>query len=236
MNVKRSRSITEILLFFAAFFLPGYAAQGAFAPSPSATSLLMLQSILTGIPQFLLMAWVVTVRDDSTPARWGIVRVAPRDALHAAVLVAACFAAVMAFVAMVLALPEAARGVVGGGYRWGLQGAGQLPLAVLFGLTTGYREEFFFRSYLLGRLDELGFPVAGAVAVSTAAFCLGHLYEGPLAIAVTAVLGLLLSAAWIRWKNLHVIAVSHACYNTLVLCLTLVIPRTLPTAGFWRIF
>ena len=236
MNLKRSHSITEILLFFAAFFLPGYAAQGAFTPPAAASNLLMLQSVLTGIPQFLLMAWVVAVRDGSAPARWGLVSVTPRDGLRTALLVAACFAAVTPFVALVLALPESARGVVARGYRWGLQGAGQLPLAVLFGLTAGYREEFFFRSYLLGRLDELGFPAAGAVAVSTAAFCLGHVYEGPLAIAVTAALGLLLSAAWIRWRNLHVIAVAHACYNTLVLCLTLVLPRTLPPAGFWHIF
>ena len=196
----------------------------------------MVQSILAGVPQFLLMAWVVTARDRSAPARWGIVSVGPRDGLRAALLVMACFVAVTPFVALFLALPESLRSAAGQGYRWGLQGAAQIPVAVLFGLTAGYREEFFFRSYLLGRLDELGMPVPAAVAMSTAVFCLGHLYEGPLAIAVTAVLGVVLCVAWLRWRNLHVIAVAHGCYNALVLCLTLVLPRTLPQAGFRHIF
>ena len=55
------------------------------------------------------------------------------------------------------------------GYRWGLQSAAQIPLAILFGITAGYREEFFFRSYLLGRLEELGVGSL-AVAASTALF------------------------------------------------------------------
>ncbi len=234
--MKRTHAITEMLLFFAAFFLPGYVGQGLFAPPASVTTLLMIQSVLTGVPQFLLMAWVASNRDRAAPARWGLVPLAPRDALRTAVLVAACFAVVVPFVVLVISLPADVGRSLGRGYRWGLQGASQIPLAIVFGLTAGYREEFFFRSYLLGRLSELGSPVSAAVAVSTALFCTGHVYEGPLALAVTAALGLLLSAAWLRWKNLHVVAIAHGAYNTLVLCLTLVLPRALPQAGFLHIF
>ena len=53
---------------------------------------------------------------------------------------------------------------------------------------------------------------------------------------MTAALGVLLSAGWLRWKNLHVVAIAHGAYNTLVLCMTLVLPRTLPSAGFLNIF
>jgi membrane protease YdiL (CAAX protease family) len=234
--MKRSQTFAEILLFFAAFFLPGYAAQGLFSPPETATNLLMLQSVLAGVPQFLLMAWVVTARDRTAPARWGFVRVEPRDAVRVVLLVLACFAAVVPFVILLVALPPDAVRALGRGYRWGLQSAAQIPVAVLFGLTAGYREEFFFRAYLLGRMDELGVAVPGAVTVSTAVFCLGHVYEGPLAVAVTAALGVLLCAAWLRWKNLHVVAVAHGAYNTLVLCAGLVLPRTLPSAGFLHIF
>ncbi|HUJ76042.1 MAG TPA: type II CAAX endopeptidase family protein [bacterium] len=256
MKLKRPQAITEILLFFAAFFLPGYAAQGSFAPPASATNLLMIQAILAGVPQFLLMAWVVTTRGQSGdgprqgngrqrengrrprsgPEYWGFVGVRPADALRAALLVLACFAAVIPFAVLVLSLPDSMARILGKGYRWGLQGAAQVPLAVLFGLTAGYREEFFFRAYLVSRLDELGLTVPAAAAVSTALFCLGHVYEGPLAVAVTAALGILLCVAWLRWKNLHIVAVAHGCYNALVLCLTLVLPRTLPQAGFLHIF
>jgi membrane protease YdiL (CAAX protease family) len=235
-QIRRSQAIPEMLLFFAAFFLPGYAAQGLFAPPESATNLLMLQSVLTGVPQFLLMAWVATSRDRSPPARWGLVTFEPRDALRTLIVVLACFAAVMPFVVLLVALPPDISRSVGRGYRWGLQSAAQIPVAILFGLTAGYREEFFFRAYLLGRLDELGLAVPGAVTISTVVFCLGHVYEGPLAVAVTAALGVVLSAAWLRRRSLHVVAIAHGLYNTLVLCLGLVLPRTLPQAGFLHIF
>jgi len=236
MIMKRSQAIAEILLFFGAFFLPGYAAQGLFAPPDSATNLLMFQSVLTGVPQFLLMAWVVTARDQTPPARWGLVKLEPRDVLRTALLILGCFAAVMPFVVLLIALPPEASRSLGRGYRWGLQSAAQIPVAMLFGLTAGYREEFFFRAYLLGRLDELGLNVPAAVAVSTTVFCLGHVYEGPLAVAVTAVLGVLLSAAWLRRRSLHVVAIAHGAYNALVLCLGLVLPRTLPQARILHIF
>jgi membrane protease YdiL (CAAX protease family) len=236
LRMKRTHAIAEVLLFFAAFFLPGYAAQGAFAPPESATTLLMLQSILTGVPQFLLMAWVATTRDGTPPARWGLVTFEPRDALRSLVVVLSCFAAVLPFVILLVALPPDVSRGIGQGYRWGLQSAAQIPVSVLFGLTAGYREEFFFRAYLLGRLDELGLAVPAAVAVSTAVFCLGHVYEGPLAVAVTAALGVVLSVAWLRRRSLHVVAIAHGLYNTLVLCLGLVLPRTLPQAVFLHIF
>jgi membrane protease YdiL (CAAX protease family) len=239
--MKRSQVLTEILLFFAAFFLPGYAAQGIAAPVGPTTNALMIQSTLAGIPQFLLMAWVVVARapasgEESAWRRWGLVPLEPRDAVRTALLLLACFAVVAPFIALMVALPRELSQNLGRGYRWGLQSVSQLPLAFLFGLTAGYREEFFFRSYLLGRLDELGVPVVAAVAVSTIVFCLGHLYEGLLAVAVTAALGVLLSAAWLRRRSLHVVAIAHGTYNALVLCLGLVLPRALPDASFLRIF
>ena len=149
---------------------------------------------------------------------------------------AGCFAVVVPFVAVAVALPSDVTRALTQGYRWGLKDAAQIPLAVVFGLTAGYREEFFFRSYLLGRLDEVGVPVPLAVAASTLLFCVGHLYEGVLAIAITASLGVLLSAAWLRRRSLHVIAIAHGAYNTLVLCLSLVLPHALPEAAVMHIF
>jgi len=234
--MKLSRVLAEMLLLFAAFFLPGYAAQGLVTSSGPTTNWLMMQSIITGIPQFLLMAYVATVAGAVSPARWGFVRFEARDALRSAVLLLCCLAVVALFIALVLALPSEMSHALSRGYRWGLTSAVQIPLAILFGITAGYREEFFFRSYLLGRMDEMGVPVPFAVAASTALFCAGHVYEGALAVAVTAALGVLLSAAWLRRRSLHVVAIAHGAYNTLVLCIGLVIPHTLPQAAAMHIF
>ena len=239
--MKRSRVLAEVLLIFATFFLPGYAAQGLatgpglLTPRP-ATNWLMLQTIMTGIPQFLLMVYAATMAGAIPRERLGFVRLHWRDALRSVVLTLCCFGVVAPFIALLVALPPEMSRALSRGYRWGLQGPAQIPLAILFGLTAGYREEFFFRSYLLGRMDDIGVPVPYAVAASTALFCAGHVYEGALAVATTAALGVLLSAAWLRLRRLHVVAIAHGAYNTLVLCFSLVMPHTLPEAAAIHIF
>ena len=137
---------------------------------------------------------------------------------------------------MSVSLPPDAAHSLTRGYRWGLQRAAQVPLALLFGLTAGYREEFFFRSYMLGRLEELGMQVPAAVALSTAVFAMGHVYEGLLAIMITAGLGILLSVSWLRRRSLHVVAIAHGLYNTAVLCIGLLVPHALPEASIMHIF
>jgi membrane protease YdiL (CAAX protease family) len=234
--MKASRILLEMLLFFLAFFLPGYLAQAqGGSPSPLST-LMMLQVIVASLPQFLLMAYVATSVGPSPPGRWGLVPFTARDALRTTVLLLACFAVVAPFVALVLALPPAWSKPLTRGYRWGLQSYAQVPLAVLFGLAAGYREEFYFRSYLLGRLGQAGLPVPLAAIISTVLFSLGHLYEGVLGIAITTVLGAVLCVAYIRRPNLHVVAIAHGMYNAIVLCLSIPLSRALPAAFTLRIF
>jgi membrane protease YdiL (CAAX protease family) len=235
-GMRQSHAAAEMTLFFCAFFLPGYIAQTAMASAGPVTSSLLLQSIVTGIPQFLLMAYVAGVTGPASAPRWGFVRLESRDGLRIVSLVLACFAVAAPFIGLAIALPSRWTSALAMGYRWGLRSASQLPLALLFGLTAGYREEFFFRSYLLGRLDEIGIPVPYAAAGSTALFCLGHLYEGPLGIAIVAALGALFCVVYIRRRNLHVVAISHGAYNALVLCLSLVFPRPLPASACMHVF
>jgi hypothetical protein len=234
--MKPARALIEMLLLFAAFFLPGYAAQGFMTASKPAMDVIMVQSIITGVPQFLLMAYIAVFAGATAPGRWGFVRFEPRDAVRTAAVLLGCFAVVAPFVILVVALPPDISHSLTRGYRWGLQGAAQIPLALLFGVTAGYREEFFFRSYLIGRMEEMGLQVPLAVAISTALFSIGHVYEGMLAVALTAGLGVLLSISWLRRRSLHVVAIAHGLYNTAVLCLGLILPRALPEAVAMHIF
>ena len=235
--MKKPLILGEMTLFFCAFFLPGYLAQGSLAaPSVSLTNPLMMQSILAGLPQFLLMAFVVIVPGSTPGSRWGFVPFTVSDALRTGLLVLACFAAITPFVALVLALPGDVAHRLGKGFRWGLAGPQQIPLAFLFGVVAGYREEFFFRAYLLSRFEELGVPAYAAVAGSTLLFCTGHFYEGLLAVGITAALGIILAAAWQRRGSLHVVAIAHGLYNALVLCLGLLLPRALPDPASITIF
>ena len=232
--MKPLRILFETLLFFLAFFLPGYVAQAVPAPGPATTNA-MLQVIVMGLPQFLLMAYVADL-SGGPPGAWGFIPLEGRDYLRTFLVLLGSFAAVSPFVILVYALPPQLGRSLASGYRWGLQSVSQIPVALLFGLTAGYREEFFFRSYLLGRLGQVGMPLAPAVLCTTALFTMGHVYEGPLGIAIAAVLGTLYSVVYIRRPNLHVIAIAHGLYNTIVLCLGLLVARSLPAAAGIRIF
>ena len=234
--MKASRILLEMSLFFLAFFLPGYLAQTHPPANGPASTLAMLQVIVTGLPQFMLMVYVAGLTPGKKPRHWGLVSLAPRDAMRILVLLVGCFAVVSPFVALALALPPQFSKSLTLGYRWGLLSAAQVPVALLFGLTAGYREEFFFRSYLLGRLGQLDIPLPVAAAASTALFCLGHIYEGPLGVAIAAGLGALFAAVYLRRPNLHVIAIAHGLYNAIVLWLSLLIPTSLPAAAGSFIF
>jgi len=233
--MQSGRILIEMLLFFLVFFLPGYLTQAGFGTGGAAMTTAMLQVLLTGIPQVLLMVYVVSPRaltggseDPSDTSRWGLIRMEPRDAIRVALLVVACFAVFAPIAGLTTLLPRSWGGSLSRGYRWSLSSAAQIPLALAFGIATGYREEFFFRSYLLQRFQELGLPSGVAVAISTVLFCLGHLYEGILALVLAAVLGVLFSVVYLRRRSLHVIALGHGLYNATVLCLGLLASSALP--------
>ncbi len=233
--MKPTRAVTEALLLFLAFFLPGFVAQAAMRSAGAVTTLGLLQSVVAGVPQFLLMASIAGARGPWSSPRWGLVPFGARDGLVTALLVLACFALAVPFFALVTSLPPHwTKGFVSG-YRWGLQGPSQIPVALLFSLTAGYREEFYFRAYLLQRMEEMGAGNAAAIALSTGLFCIGHVYEGPLGVFVAAVLGLVFALAYKKRKNLHIIAIAHGLYNTLVLSLSLVAARSLPVGAAFRI-
>ena len=220
----------EAALLFLVLFLPGYlggpAEVSAAAPDIVAA---MLQSIAFGLPQVLLIVYLLRLQPGLPRERFGLVRPEGRDvgttalALAGALALAAVFLAAQAFVPAVRALAAT-------GYRWSLRSAGDLPLALVFGLAAGYREELYFRAYLLGRFEQAGIPAAIGVVASTALFALGHVYEGILGIAFAAVLGLYFALVFLRSRSLHACAVAHGLLNASLLALGLFAPG-LPGAG-----
>ncbi len=108
--------------------------------------------------------------------------------------------------------------------------AAELPLALVFGLVAGYREELYFRAYLLGRFEQAGVPATIGVSASTALFALGHVYEGAFGVAFAAVLGLYFALVFRRTRSLHACAMAHGLLNAALLALGLLAPG-LPGTG-----
>jgi len=214
----------EALLIFLVLFLPGYIAQPIPAASASIVTVrAMLQSVALGVPQVLLILHLLRVQADVPLEHFGLYRLGRRDVLRAAAAFVGSLALAAPLVAA-LALVPALRAFGATGYRWSLSSAWELPLALAFGLTAGYREELFFRAYLLGRFDQVGIPRAAGVAASTALFALGHFYEGALGVALALVLGLYFAFVYLRSRSLHVPAVAHGLFNAALLALSLVAP------------
>lgn len=94
----------------------------------------------------------------------------------------------------------------------------QLSLAMValstgFALASAYREELFYRVYLLGTCQQRSAPPAAAVGISVILFTWGHAYQGLTGVVAAAAMGLFLALAWLRGISVHALAWGHAAYN-----------------------
>jgi len=223
------RLLVEALLLFLVLFLPGYLGQPPVAGSAADTVRAMLAAIVLGLPPVLLILHLLWIQPEVPLEHFGIYRPRLRDGLLAVLAFVGAAALAAPFV-IGMALVPALRELGTTGYRWSLDSAWQVPLALAFGLVSGYREELYFRAYLLGRFEQAGVPRLAAVAVSTALFGLGHLYEGALGIVLALVMGAYFALVYLRSRSLHVPALAHGLFNAAALALTLAAPG-LPGVG-----
>jgi membrane protease YdiL (CAAX protease family) len=208
---EAARIIGPIILF-CALFLPGYLYQNPEAASLTLQNpMLLIQSIAIELPQVALIIYVILTRGHETRRSAGIVPLRGMDIPKILAGLIGLF---------ILTLPAALIGL----------GSGQpffspidfdlsqvevlLPLA-LFCLVSGYREELFFRSYLITELEPFGKKTA--ILIGSLLFSLGHAYQGIGAIAVTALIGVFLGWLFLKTRNAHIISLAHGLYNFLVL-------------------
>ncbi|PKL07443.1 MAG: hypothetical protein CVV51_14105 [Spirochaetae bacterium HGW-Spirochaetae-7] len=86
-------------------------------------------------------------------------------------------------------------------------------LSGLFALAVGYREELFYRIYVIGALRERGAGAAAAILVSTGLFAAGHAYQGWPGILSSSLVGAAMAVAAVRGFRLHALALAHAAYD-----------------------
>ncbi|MBN1685072.1 MAG: CPBP family intramembrane metalloprotease [Spirochaetales bacterium] len=208
---NRSERILAPAILFCALFLPGYLYQSAETASVTLTDpSLLAQNLIFGIPQAALILYMILTRGHGTKEATGIVPISAKDILKVLAGTAGLF---------LIAVPAAlAGGDRTGGLFTPVTAESVRPVVLMLfapvSLVTGYREELFFRSYLLVELAPFG--NAAAVAVGSLLFALGHVYQGIGAFVVTAFIGIFLSWLFLRTRNVHIVALSHGIYNYLV--------------------
>jgi membrane protease YdiL (CAAX protease family) len=225
-----------MVLLFLVFYLPGYLwpdqdiIQNSISLGPY-----MLQFLIMAVPQILLLLYILQLRTESSGdnlrdnwASFGLLPLRPVDLLYALAIFAGIFTLLLIMGLILALLPWGGEALFSEGFRWKLRDARLVPVVLLFCLVTGYREELFFRSYLLTRFSRLSLPVAVGIGMSTLLFASGHVYQGFAGFAVAAVQGLYFSILFIRLKNIHPLAIAHGLYNMTVLVLSLFVDSGLP--------
>jgi membrane protease YdiL (CAAX protease family) len=225
-----------MILLFLLFYLPGYLwPQQELLDSSEGLRSYMLQFLTIGGPQILLLLYILTLRGreegcvGETPyAEFGILRPRVKDLLYALPVFAGVFA-LLALLGFILSMmPAAGRSAFTTGFRWKLEDPRLIPLVILFCLVTGYREEMFFRSYLLTRFRQLHLPAFLGIALSTLLFAAGHVYQGVAGLAVALIQGSYFAILFVRFNNIHPLAIAHGLYNAAVLVVTLFVETTSP--------
>jgi membrane protease YdiL (CAAX protease family) len=181
-------------------------------PSPG-TNIISTEWLATGMiqsaSQVLLLAVIIGVSGRSR--EFGVRKPSPRD-IPAAVLIFGGMLLIGSLVALIMvklgfAYLEPATA------RPELSPLALVILAAGFALASAYREELFYRAFLLGSCIQRSAPPAAAVGVSVILFAWGHAYQGPVGMVAAACTGLFLALAWLRGTSVHALSLGHAAYN-----------------------
>lgn len=220
---KQSATILfEITLVFITFFLPGFLYSYPETTGFNTTAY-MLQFVSIALPQILFMGYLIWLQKSLKFIDFGISKLRAGDIPFALLIYLGIFALLLAAALLVQLLPRSGRLALETGFRWRLASWSQLPLALIFSLATGYREELFFRAYLLTRFSQLGVNRYLGVLAGTLLFSLGHLYQGPAGLTVAFIQGIYFGLIFLHKKNIHMLALAHTFYNLTILSITLVI-------------
>ena len=221
----------ELLCVFAAFYVPPLFITDALSASRH-----LIFSAALSIPQLLIIVGAMLRNSQSPLCEFGFRKIAVVHAVAAALL-SLLLLLLLALYNLVLSYArETPWDVIGIVYEDTSHGQRErvlhvAPLIIAFSFLTAYKEEVLFRSYLLHRLVRSGLPRLLAVGLSAALFAVGHGYQGAGAVLLALADGIILSAVYLRMRNVHVVALAHALYNMLVLFFGLLVQNRLPTIG-----
>lgn len=215
---ERARALADIVLALLVFLGAGLAASLAVPALGERTPGLVLLAV-QGVLVLAGVKAILALRGE----RWrdvGLVWIAPRDALRALAVLFATMAANVLLVSVLFAvMPDTVRAhyealrdvgaVIAGGASLPLLGAG---LAFV-----GLYEEILARGLLLTRCRRLLGGAWAPVIASSVLFGLGHLYQGWLGVAQTALVGAVFAAFTLRWGTLWPAIIAHAALDALSL-------------------
>jgi len=208
----------EPFLLFTVYFLPGYLSQSEQVnPEIFNNYLFNISFSITAIGQILLLYYIITLKKNESLSDYGVAQFRWKNIPLSLLICGGIFICIMPFSLIPLFGPEKTGQYFINPVQWKITDAAIIPLVFITCICTGYREEAFFRSYMITFLTRKNLSPLFSILCSTILFSAGHGYQGFIGLAGTAVIGLFLSVMFIKTKNLHVIAIGHGLYNFLTL-------------------
>ncbi len=218
-NIRGIRRICkEIVILFALLFLPGYVGQQSVNDPRLFESLSFhLLFWIMAVPQILIVVYVLEIQNLRDAPLFGLRPISLRSVGGGLLGFLGIPFVLLPVGALFLLLPESWTESLLGEFRFRLSNPEMLPIVVATFLVVGYREELFFRSYLIGRLEDAGAPAYLSLPASTLLFALGHVYQGVSGFVVALVLGLYFGVLFRKTRSIHLVSIAHGAYNSVAL-------------------
>ena len=219
------RRLAEIIILFGVTFVPGYFAQssgeaGAWVSAALESWYYHVQYALMAVPQIALILFIMSSRGAGWRARYGFAGFTAGSLGYGLLTCLVLFVAPLPIQVLVPRLTGSGQPSV-----WEPSSAFLLIPAAVTMILGAFREEAFFRSYLLTEMGEYGVAKAQAIVGSAVLFGLGHIYQGIAGFVSTTVMGIILGYIYYRRRNVFEIIIGHAAYNIAVLAIWIIAPR-----------
>lgn len=206
----RLRIYLEGALLFSILFLPGYFGQSTISTSRVVIDIAYLQAVVAArLPAAAILAAILWSLPVGTRRKSGWVKPSPWS-----LFLALPVAGVTLLFARLIAAGSGPEVV------FSLNGAARGLLIAAATLIPAAAEELFFRSWLLTRLPEAGWPVPLAGVLSVILFSAGHLWEGPMGILVAVFSSIVYTVWFLLRRNLPAILLAHFLHNFLIILLS----------------
>jgi membrane protease YdiL (CAAX protease family) len=210
----------ELAITFALFFLPAIVAPPQISGTEFNNPAFLTTIIITGLAQTAMILYLLTHIGGRKAADYGILPLKPKALLWGVLAGVLIFPLPFLLALGLQFLPREWLNAAQMPFRWSYTDYTLMPLALLGCLVTGYKEELYFRAYMLTEFFRLGMPFFPGVIICAALFGAGHIYQGAAGFAAAGLLGLYLTWIFRRAKNLHVPAIAHGLYNFYILILS----------------
>ncbi len=207
----------EIFLTFGVFFLPGIVAGTRPSGREFNDFAFLVRSLAITLPQIFLLLHLLRNTGGRKLSDYYIGPFLPRQGGQGAVAFLGLLPILFGLALIASLVPEDIIISALPSFRWSFDNYPLLPLVFLVCLVSAYREELYFRAYLIEEFRKLGAPLVSSAAVSTLLFASGHAYQGWSGFLVASILGTYLTAVFRLTGSVHPAAIAHGLYNTLVL-------------------